>query len=261
MGRILFEFEDKSWFPDYLRTYMTDYLQLLFNSLNLYSPALPIIHSVVKETGKRDLVDLCSGSGGPLPRIATDFKKHFNMPLNITLTDKYPSNHLNINLPNNIKYELTPLDAEKIPQHVKGIRTMFSGLHHFNKAQVLNIINNSTKSHQPIAFFDGGGNRVAMILMIVVLHPLFILLLTPFIKPFTIKRLFFTYLIPLVIVFTVWDGVVSILNLYTPKYLKKLIDRAEFSDYNWIIGSLYNKFGMKIVFIKGISKKHYVGII
>ena len=41
MGRIhLFEFEDQSWFPEFLRT---DFLQFLSNKTKMYKPIISII--------------------------------------------------------------------------------------------------------------------------------------------------------------------------------------------------------------------------
>ena len=43
MARIhLFEFEDQQWFPDFLRDYATDFLQLLSNKTKMYRSIIPI---------------------------------------------------------------------------------------------------------------------------------------------------------------------------------------------------------------------------
>lgn len=255
MSRFLFEFEDQKWFPDFLRTYMTDYLQFIFSRFNMYKPVLPIIHQLLSRASTNTIIDTCSGSGGPLPILKKEYEHKYASPLLIRLTDKFIPSEVDRNLPKGITYEKTPLDADNIPQNVTGLRTMFSSMHHFRTQQLEKILFDAVTKVQPIAFFDSGNKSILMILSIIVLHPIGLFLLTPFIKPFSFKRLLFTYIIPLIIFFTIWDGVISIMNLHYEKDLISLINNDKFSSYHWTIGTLRNKFGMKIVYISGISNK------
>jgi hypothetical protein len=60
--------------------------------------------------------------------------------------------------------------------------------------------------------------------------------MTPFIKPRTFARFFWTYLIPVVPLVTSWDGVVSLLRTYSPRELQELTLSFPSNDYNWEIG-------------------------
>ncbi len=66
--------------------------------------------------------------------------------------------------------------------------------------------------------------------------PINVLLVTPFIRPFRWGRLLFTYLIPIVPLFVLWDGVVSALRTYT---LAEMLEMTEAVDpegrYHWEI--------------------------
>lgn len=254
MSQFLFEFEDKPWFPNFLRTYMTDYLQFIFSKFNLYSPVLEIIHETLTKTTLNKIIDLCSGSGGPLPALKRDYELKYNTSLFVRLTDIYIPNEILSRLPHGITYEQEPIDADNIPQDVHGLRTMFSSMHHFRTHKLENILYDAVKKNQPIAFFDSGNKNLLMIFYIVTFHLLGIFLFTPFIKPLSFKRLLFTYAIPLITFFTVWDGIISILRLHTIEDLHKIIDKEKFSSYNWSLGTVINNFGMKIVYIVGISK-------
>ena len=45
MKRIhLFEFEDQTWFPSFLRNYVTDFLQFLSNKAKVYESVVPEIN-------------------------------------------------------------------------------------------------------------------------------------------------------------------------------------------------------------------------
>ena len=53
MSRIhLFELEDQSWFPVFLRNYGTDFLQFLSNKTKMYKPVIPIIEKGIKKVEK-----------------------------------------------------------------------------------------------------------------------------------------------------------------------------------------------------------------
>ena len=61
--------------------------------------------------------------------------------------------------------------------------------------------------------------------------PVFVILATPFIKPFRVKRLVWTYLIPLVPLTCWWDGLVSACRAYTVTEMLVMTDG--FVDFDW----------------------------
>jgi len=73
--------------------------------------------------------------------------------------------------------------------------------------------------------------------MVRLLTPLFVVIATPFIRPFLWKRLLWTYLIPFVPFICCWDGVVSQLRAYTISELSELTQG--FEGYEWSAGSTY----------------------
>ena len=63
------------------------------------------------------------------------------------------------------------------------------------------------------------------------------LLATPFIPPFRVSRLLLTYVVPIVPLATLWDGVVSCLRVYAPEELRALVSGIAGADrYVWEIG-------------------------
>jgi hypothetical protein len=66
---------------------------------------------------------------------------------------------------------------------------------------------------------------------------LVLLVATPFIRPFSVRRLLFTYPIPLIPLALVWDGLVSCLRVYSPRELCDLIARVPAADrFAWDTG-------------------------
>jgi hypothetical protein len=61
---------------------------------------------------------------------------------------------------------------------------------------------------------------------------------TPRIRPFRWSRLLWTYLIPIIPLVLLFDGVVSCLRTYRPQELREIVDKLSCSQYRWEIGEL-----------------------
>ncbi|HAQ20384.1 MAG TPA: hypothetical protein DCR40_14310 [Prolixibacteraceae bacterium] len=253
-----FEFEDQTWFPGFIRDSMTDYLRFLFRTFNLYNPILPVLKDALAKSNSNHILDLCSGSGGAVEMIYENLKHTFNPEIKITLSDLFPSvltyEYLSKKTQGDITYISTPVDATAVPSGLKGFRTIFSGFHHFEKEKARQVLKNAVDAGHGIAIFDGGNRSFWMILLIIVAHPVLLFLYTPFFKPFRISRLVFTYLIPIIPVCTIWDGVISILRLYSPDEMLQIAHKIDNVQYTWISGKVRNKFGMSIAYLTGYPK-------
>ena len=90
MSRIdLFEFEDQQWLPEFIRNYMTDFLQFLSNKTGMYKSIVPIIEKD-SNSSTNQIVDLASGGEGGLIWLNTELKKN-NPDFKILLTDYFPN--------------------------------------------------------------------------------------------------------------------------------------------------------------------------
>lgn len=256
MARVhLFEIEDQSWFPKFLRNYMTDFLQFVANKTDLYKGVLPVFLSALDKSGEKKIIDLCSGGGGGLLKISGHLRKH-DPEISITQTDYYPNiaafQEICYKYPNFTYYEKS-VDALHVPQELKGFRTQFLSFHHFRPDDARQILQNAVDSEQNIAIFESQ-ERSAESLLAMLLSPLTVLLVTPFIRPFSIGRIVFTYLIPLVPVCVLWDGIVSSLRTYSVKEMQELVKGLKGKeDFSWEIGKV--KSGpSKILYLIGTKK-------
>ncbi len=257
MARIhLFEFKDQKWFPAFLRDYMTDFLQFLANKTSLYTPIVPLIEETLTKENTVTIVDLGSGGGGGLIGLNQELKR--NIPqLKLILTDYFPNvaafEHTKKRT-DNVDYEVEPVDARNVPPHLKGLRTQFLSFHHFKPADAKLILQNAVDSKSPIAIFEAQERSFPSILAML-LSPISVLLTTPFIRPFKLGRIVFTYLIPVVPLFVLWDGVVSSLRTYSVKEMNGLIEQLDKSEtYDWKVGKV--KSGpSKLLYLIGTEKK------
>ncbi|MFS4456506.1 hypothetical protein [Maribacter sp. 2304DJ31-5] len=257
MARIhLFEFEDQNWFPDFLRNYGTDFLQFLSNKARIYKPIIPIIIKGLKKSKTNRILDLGSGGGGGLLWLNQELM--LVIPdLKITLTDYYP------NIPafkrtttivNNFEFISAPVDARNVPIKLKGFRTQFLSLHHFKPNDASLILQNAVDSNSSIGIFEAQERSVPSILAMI-FSPISVLLTTPFIKPFKLGRIVFTYSIPIVPLFVLWDGLVSCFRTYSVKEMHELIKGLKNKEsFDWEVGKVKSGPGI-VLYLLGIKKE------
>lgn len=256
MGRIhLFEFEDQPWFPSFLRDYGTDFLQFLSNKTKLYKPIIPILEKGLKGSGTHQIVDLASGGGGGLLWLNEELLKS-HPDLKIILTDYYPNigafEHTKEKAPN-FEYITTSIDARKVPENLKGLRTQFLSLHHFKPNDAVQILQNAVDSQGCIAVFEAQERSIPSIFAML-FSPISVLFTTPFIRPFKWGRLLFTYLIPIVPLFVLWDGVVSSFRTYSVEEMKALVNQVDNKDsFTWEINRIKSGPGV-ILYLLGMKK-------
>lgn len=251
----LFEFEDKEWLPAIIREGMMDYLRFVLNGGDFYQPVVPLIMELVKQTNAVRVIDLCSGGGGTVEQIQKNIANKYKQQLPFVLTDKFPNltafEFIQKKTNGKVTYFAAPVNAVQVDPSLKGVRTLFSAFHHFDKPTAKQVISNAVEAKEGIGIFDGGNKNLFFILSITLLHPLVFFLFTPFLRPFKWIRLLFTYIIPVIPLCTIWDGIASITRLYTPQQLLNIANSVDSTSYQWQAGKKRNKFGMQITYLIG----------
>lgn len=235
----LFEFEDLDRFPAVLRDCMTDYLRHVEEVFDLFDPVLPVLETELRRSGLKHIIDLASGAGGAWGVLAPRLRARVP-ELQVTLTDLHP-NAAAFRFAQaraGLQYEASPVDATEVPDTLHGLRTMFLSFHHLPPGVATGVLRSAVASSAPIAVFEGQKRDFAHLLRHA-LSPLGVLVTTPFIRPFRLRRLLLTYLPPLVPLCVGWDGIVSVLRSYTAGELETM---ASFADpqgrFEWETGEL-----------------------
>jgi len=243
MARIhAFEFEDQSWFPGVIREYMTDFLSHMGGWSKIpYVPFTERLADAMRRTGDLRVVDLCSGGGGPALVIATELRERLGKPVALVLTDLYPSparvKHARAVLPPWVELETRSIDAQDVPEELAGFRLVCNGFHHLRPEQARACLQDAVNKRRGVALVELT-QRSPLSVLQVALGTATQLAVTPFIKPFRWGRLLFTYLLPVVPLCTLWDGIVSCLRVYDPGELELLLSGLTKSDYKWEYGRL-----------------------
>lgn len=251
----LFEWEDQPWFPDVLRRNMTDYLRFMITRLGIYDPVIPLLKEMLEKTGQRQILDLCSGAGGGLEALQPKLSAEMGFNVPVTLTDKFPNLEAWQQIEAETKKAITfipeSVDATDVPQNLPGVRTLFSSFHHFKPEQAEAILQDAVNKKQAIGIFEGSGKQYHELLLAGLVFPPLMLGITPFIRPFKFSRLFFTYLVPAIPLFTLWDGVVSVLRMYSPEMLLQMTKKLQGPPYVWKSGYAKHKSGAKVIYLIG----------
>ncbi|MGQ3685645.1 MAG: hypothetical protein ACUBOA_11670 [Candidatus Loosdrechtia sp.] len=240
MKRIhFFELEDKRWFPATFRNLLTDSLQFGITAFQLYEPIIPLLKKVLQHMNTTQIVDLCSGASGPWTYLQLVTMQEQGA-ITVTLTDKYPNLHAFERISKlskgQIHYLREPVDAAKVPEDIKGVRTIFTGFHHFRPELAKAILQNAVDQRVAICIFEFTERRLQNLLLTPIITPLTIFLTTPFMKPITFSRIFWTYFIPVVPLAISWDSIISNLRTYSIKELRELTSAVKGDGYTWEIG-------------------------
>jgi hypothetical protein len=137
---------------------------------------------------------------------------------------------------------------------LKGFRTQFLSLHHFRPEDAKAILQNALDNNQPIGIFEGQQRDFKNILRML-LSPIAVLLMTPFIRPIKVDRIIFTYLIPIIPLCTLWDGIISVLRTYHVTELKQMISELRNNkQFDWEVDIAKGK-SNDILYLLGTHKK------
>ena len=241
MGRMhLFEFEDQPWFPRLIRAYMQDHLTFMGNlSGPAYQAFVEKLKGAMERLRQNELLDLCSGSGGPA-RTVVRLLCEQGLEARARLSDLFP----NVTAYQQLAKESggmlqgvdASVDATNVPAELNGVRLIANGFHHFPPAQARQVLADAVTKRQGIAVIEMV-NRSAFAFVGVLIGTVMVFFAAPFLKPFRVSRLVFTYLVPLVPLFLLWDGFVSCLRVYSPAELRDLVSQLGATNYEWDIGT------------------------
>jgi SAM-dependent methyltransferase len=259
MRRIQFiELHEQPWFPSTLRNEITDALQCGSEILKAYASISSLLQRALDATRSRSIVDVCSGSGGPWLELSQKLRGD-PAAYSILLTDKFPNvaafESIKAASANGIDFHRSSVDATKVPAELDGFRTMFSSFHHFPPAQARAILQNAVDAKQGIAIFEVT-SRSASAVGMMFLWFLTPFLFTPSIRPFRWSRLLYTYVLPIIPLVLLFDGLVSCLRTYQTRELRELIDGLAPSDYRWEIGEQSGTLrGLPITYLIGYPRQ------
>jgi hypothetical protein len=162
-------------------------------------------------------------------------------PVTVMLTDKFPNIEIAERVARRsggrIVVEARSVDALNVAPDLRGFRTMFTAFHHFRPDQASAILNDAVRAKVGIGIFEFT-ERSVLGLLALFFSPVAVLVCVPFLRPFRWSWALFTYLIPVIPLMAMFDGMVSCLRTYSPDELRGLVRELGATGYEWQIGTV-----------------------
>ena len=190
--------------------------------------------------------------------ICRQLEVQYNYPIAVTLTDKYPNleafRRVSKASNGSISHLEYPVDATDVPSHLKGFRTLFAGFHHLKPGAAKKVLQDAIENGEGIGIFEvteRSARAVAPTPLAVPLLFAFVLLATPFLRPFKWTRLVWTDMVPVIPMFVIWDAMVSNLRTYSFEEVKRLIEELGNEEYTWEFGHFPSRVVPTVSYILG----------
>jgi len=238
------EIEDYSWFPTIFRRYQADYIGSIVKWLSVYRPVVSELERVVGSTRPQFMHDLCSGSGIPAAYMEEQVK---DLPPT-ALSDKFPDRSFK-DKPKLI-YIRTSTDVLKLVPQSGFCYTMYNSFHHFSSAEQKELVIKLAANKNAFFFAEILQPGILTMVRVIFASTILQVFTAPFVKPFSLKRLFFTYIIPVNLLTVLYDGIVSVCRSRSANYYQGLLKDVAKNDFAISVGQ-YNNWKGSIIFIKG----------
>lgn len=208
------ELEDHEWFPKRLRQYQTDFIGFVVSRFGIYNSFITYLRSSGRSF--KNMFDLCSGSGEPA---ITIFRRSatFNT---LILSDKFPQAYADSP---DITYIKNSCDALTMTFDPGQTYTMFNAFHHFDDTQKAAIIRRIRESGSAAYFVEILQPNLWSFIKVLFATSIGTLLLTPFLRPFSWSRLFFTYILPINLITIMFDGLTSVFKSRSVRQFQRIL--------------------------------------
>jgi hypothetical protein len=240
------ELEDYDWFPQLLRKQQVGFIGSVVKWFKIYQPLVPILQQAAQQHTLLCITDCCSGSGDP----AIWMHQQLTGPVQTTLTDKFPQsaamNH------SGIEYKKASSDVLQLQPLPGELYTMYNAFHHFTDEEQKKILQQFADNRSQFLIAELLQPDFLTLLNVIFTSTVGQLLLTPFIRPFSLLRLLFTYLLPINIVTVTYDGIVSVFKSKTVKQYQWLKAQVSTRTYSITVSQIKSK-KANIVYIKGTT--------
>lgn len=222
------------------------FLAAAFSLTRWYRVAASPLSQALRRSGATQVLDLGSGSGGPLPLLQRTLRQDHDLRIAVRLSDRVPQPDSWRALGTQAQGERggtdgddlagvsEPVDATAVPPHLSGFRTLFQSFHHLSPPQAQAVLQDAVRQRVGIALFENTHRRILPTLPLFFV-PFAVLLFTPFVRPLSLRRLLLTYVLPVAPLVVLWDALVSALRSYTPRELSQMTAALAYDgvDYDW----------------------------
>ena len=227
--------------PRSLRGFLTEWLRALWEFSLSEVVIAPLLENAILSSGARQIIDLCSGSSGPLIRIQNELGIR-GLEIPALLTDKFPDREALSALAaashGRVSACMESVDAAAVPENLTGLRTLFNSFHHFRPAEAREILRSAYRDRQPIGIFEITARRYPELALCFPASFLSCFLLIWRMRPLRPTWWILTWIVPVIPLMVGWDALISHLRSYTAEELVQLTDQLTDETWRWQQGTL-----------------------
>jgi hypothetical protein len=227
--RHLFEFNDSAWAPVALRETVIEALSRTLAWGHILEGLVAPFRGFLEETGAEEVLDLCSGAGGPAAILAVELARAGARPPRFVMTDLQPHPEawaaMKLAHPGVIDFVPESVDATRIPPGIgRGrARVIINALHHFTP-DLAGAILRGACGDSPGVFVAEGFERRPLSFGAFAAAGLPALLANPILSPRrNLQKALLTWVTPAALAASIWDGLVSTLRVYTEGELREMV--------------------------------------
>lgn len=238
----LFEFNDLPWVPASVRDTVVESLSRTLRWGKMLDGLVEPFESFLDAAGTREVLEIGSGGGGPAVILAEAIARRGRDAPRFVLTDLHPRPEawaaLAAALPSAISFEPASVDATRIPEPLaRGrARSIINVLHHFPPSLAAAILEDAVRGGRGV-FVAEGFERNPLQFANFAPAGLASLAVNPWLSPRDrLAKAALTYLTPLALGVSVWDGLVSTMRVYSEDELRAMV--APFGGgWDWHYGT------------------------
>lgn len=255
-----FEFMDLPQTPRFLRDSVVESLGNAMRWSGACKTAAPVFKEFCQSLDTDVLLDLCSGSGEPAAVLLDALKDRGDPMPQFYISDLFPvaerMKEVAAKHPDHIEVIEAPLDASNVPEgYAHSGRMVISAFHHFPPALALSILNDSARKGKAIFVMEPmtrrgrGAFRMGVYFFAANL-------VNPFLsKEDKLLKGLFTYVLPAIPLMAAWDGLVSIVRMYTRQDFADLTANID-APFDWEFRQVTGGFDSTVSIFMGRPKKN-----
>lgn len=255
----LFEIGDQPFLPRLLRELYHDCLGFVAKICGFYDKLYVPFSTWTKDSAAAAVLDVASGGGEPIDTMLQTARSR-GVPLpKVVLSDLYPNTaqfeklqerHSSVLL----DYCSEPLSAESACTGDYPLISICAAFHHFPPAEARQLVQGALRSGKGIFIAEPFERRWAAAASAALLGPL-IGMCAPFRRyPPRLTGLLFCTLIPIVPLMVAFDGVVSVLRMYTADELQEMVPSELRDSLRVRFGRLETKTRLPATFFYAIRR-------
>lgn len=237
----LFEFNDTPGVPSFVKDTVIESLSRTLAWGHVLRGLIAPFGRFLEETGATEVLDVGAGAGGPAAVFVAELLAAGVRPPRFILTDLRPQveawRALRDRYPEYIDFVEEPVDATRLPPDlVRGRATaIINALHHLPPALARDVLVSSAERSRGV-FVVEGFERTPAGFASFIGAGLPALLVNPLLSPRErAKKAVFTYLTPMAVAISVWDGLVSTMRVYSEEELREMV--APLRELDFVYGT------------------------